>query len=305
MQELIFLIAGLGLLIWSGEKTVKAVLRFSRVSGISEIAAGFLLVAVTTSIPELGVAVVSSIQGVPEISIGNIFGSNIANILLVFGLVMLISRVSFEERDIAESKRILVAASAVSLPLVFIDAWWGFALVCLYIFWSFCRKTYTEGYGLEERKPRFRGLKSVESAKSCLSALFFVSLVLLSSKLVVESAVELVKLLGVSKGFIGSTVIAVGTSLPELVVAVSAVKRSPGILIGDILGSVLANSTLILAFTSIVSPVVLDIPLRILVLVSITVNIFFYFAISRSGKILGAGMLLAYLFFIYGWYLLS
>ncbi len=295
-MNLVVLVLSLAAVISFGDRLVKSVLRFSRVSGISELASGFILVSVATSAPELAVAVISGLEGDPLLSAGNIFGSNVANILLIMGLTLALVPVSFGREDRKEASVMVWTSVLVSIPVILIQVWWAYGLFCLYLFYAFCRRTVKAGYGLERRKPRIRGLKSLETVKSALSCLFYTSALVLASKFVVSSAVSLAEEMGIPESVIGGSLIGLGTSLPELSVALAAARRSTGILIGDVLGSVLTNSTLVLGFTLLASPVSLDAATRAMAVVSGLSGPAFLCLMNR-GRSAGIAMVAAYLAF--------
>lgn len=301
MLAILFLLIGLFILIKSGEATVKYSINFARIIGISELAVGFVLIAIATSVPELAVAVMSSLANEGLISLGNIFGSNIADIALIFGILAFITRFEFKKDDIKESIKIIGIASLITIPLIFLDRiWWAYGFICLVVFIFLSYSMLKNSYRLEEKAPEFEGIKTLEIVKIIFKALFALVFVVLSSKLVIDSSIELIQVFGLAESFIGATVIAIGTSLPELSVALSAIRNGRiGLAIGDVIGSVITNITLVLGFTIIFNPIFLGEIARTIIISSLVINMIFLFLLGRKfDKITGSILLGSYLLFL-------
>ena len=225
---------------------------------ISEMAVGFVLVSVATSLPELLVGIMAALEKQTGLVVGNVFGSNIADILLVLPITVIVAgAISIKKKQAGKLTKILFITSA--LPLVMLlnayASFYGVFLLAVFVAYVY--------YVLRERIPLEAGGVSVAGKTAVASAFLFMigaAVVIASSKFAVDYAVQLASLMGVSKAFIGATVVAVGTSLPELSVDVAAVMRKHSELaLGDILGSCITNLTLVLGASLVVGASVFNI----------------------------------------------
>ncbi|MFH0862389.1 MAG: calcium/sodium antiporter [Candidatus Altiarchaeota archaeon] len=275
--------------------------------GVSQLAIGILLVAVSTSLPELSVSVSSSVAKEGAIAAGNVFGSNIANILLILGIGAYSFGFRVDRESLKDIALILLLTTIISVYIIIHSQMWGNALgfleglVLLIIAILYAshmlhhksRGAFDEGPHVS-RRIAFRSF-----------LLFFAGIVavIISSSLVVDSAVKLANLLGLSKSFIGATLIAVGTSLPELTVDLQAIrKRHYSLALGDAIGSNMVNITLVLGAAALISPITVNLQIfNAALLFAVVANmLFFYIAVvkrqfdRRSGMI----MLATYAFYL-------
>lgn len=246
-----------------------ALARFLRVS---ELAIGFLLLAVATSLPELFISVTASLKGVGGISVGNVFGANIMDLTLVLGIALFFGSVKIDNRKITE----LLAALALTsiLPLMLLsDALKpraGFFL--LFFFLAFAYLILKQRISLEKRV-----VERVSGKRAVSSAFLFavgVAMVLFSAEFAVNAATQLAGSLGLSNAFIGATLISLGTTLPELAVCVAAVRKGlAGLALGNAIGSAVVNFTLVLGVAALINPLNIKINTFLdLVLFSLIVN---------------------------------
>jgi len=226
--------------------------RIARALGVSEIVIGITLVSFATSLPELAVVVTSAFGGVSSIATGTIVGSNIANIGLVFALAALFSDFFVKSAYLKQASIMLSFSFLVSA--FFIDGFFWFEgvvliiLSILYIFWLVKLYNGTE----PAKKPTETHKRLVLYAFLCL---FGGIAVILGANFVVTSAVGMAQLFGVSETMISLIIIAIGTSLPELVTSVVAArKKLRGISLGNIIGSNIFNIT-ILSISSLIAVV--------------------------------------------------
>ncbi len=254
---ILFLIIFIAILAKSSDYVVNSSIKISEFFGISHLAVGFLLISTATSIPELSVSVVSSSLGEGAIALGNVFGSNIADILLILGAVALFYGFKIKKMEFDTILPILIISSLVAFSLLFfstVERIFGIILLGLYVLYAY--------YILKKKVAIDKGnhVSKKEAGKAFL--IFFISIlvVIYSSILIVENASALAEELGIAKGFIGATIIAVGTSLPELAVDLQAVrKKKYSLAIGDAIGSVMTNTTLVLGVAALIHPIVFDI----------------------------------------------
>lgn len=258
------LLAGFLILFWSADQLVYGATATARNFNMSAMLIGLTLVSLGTSAPEVFVAVASAIEGSPELAVGNAIGSNIANIGLVLGLtavlVPLPFRVEVLRRDLPILMVVTMCAGIVlmNLYLGVLDSLFLFAGLGLFLLRLVRehQRTYTM-----EQAAEISGLDDIpemSTRKSILIFLFSLLLMLGSAELLVWSATGIATRMGISELVIGLTVIAVGTSLPELVVSVScALKGQTDLAIGNIVGSNIFNILLVLAIPGLLAPTVL------------------------------------------------
>ena len=213
----------------SSESVIESSLKLSRFFNINQLTVGFILMAVATSLPELSVSITSALAGRGAISAGNVFGSNIANILVILGIGAYLYGIRINKLDLKDVGLILLLTTLISAYIVFNSSVSGKALnfvegiillsiFGLYVF-SLLRKKK-----LDNSRPKMTVPKSA-ALKAFLAFCVGIVVVLVSSSLVVDSAVELAASFGLAESFIGATVIAMGTSLPELSTALQALRK--------------------------------------------------------------------------------
>ncbi|MBI5134846.1 calcium/sodium antiporter [Candidatus Uhrbacteria bacterium] len=312
MTTLFFLVVGFALLIKGAGWLVDGASSIAKRFGISDLAVGLTIVAFGTSAPELIVNTVASISGNTEIAIGNILGSNIANILLILGIAAVIYPLRVTKGTVW--KEIPFSLLAVLMIAVMANDQWidglefsaltrtdGIALIGFFAIFLFY--TYELAFGgppSEQGLPvrRFGLLRSVSMVAGGLMVL------VVGGKWVVDSAVEIASNLGVSESLIGLTVVAVGTSLPELATsAVAAYKRNVDIAVGNVVGSNIFNIFWILGMSSIIRPLPfqsrsnMDIGVAVLA----TLLLFIFLFVGKRHIIerwQGTGFLTAYVLYI-------
>lgn len=254
------LLGGLALLILGGEALVRGAVAAAERLRVSPLLIGMTLVGFGTSVPELVTSVKAALIDAPGVAIGNVVGSNTANILLILGVAALLTPLAIERRgfliDIgvfgfaALACAVIVAADALGRPA-------GAALIlCLAIY-----------LGFAYRRGREEGLVAVGEALapheagrplafSLMIAAAGIGATILGAHLLVEASVDLARAFGVSEALIGVTIVAIGTSLPELATsAVAAYRRQSDIAFGNVLGSNIFNVFAILGATALIRPI--------------------------------------------------
>jgi cation:H+ antiporter len=256
MLDLILIVAGLGGLIWSSDKFVDGAASIARQAGISPLIIGMTIVSLGTSAPEVVVSIIASLSGSGELAVGNALGSNITNIGLVLGVTLLIRTIAIDTsttlRELPQMVAITVIAGALMIDGVLSVMDGALLLFGLSVFL----------YLLAQRQSKPTHTEATES-KSRLRAwvTFTIGLVALiaSSRLLVIGAVNVATTLGVSELVIGLTIVAIGTSLPELAASVvSAMKGHADIAIGAIVGSNVYNLLVVLAAPGLLGPLALN-----------------------------------------------
>lgn len=273
MELALWLLGGLVLLVLGGESLVRGAVQIAGRLGISPLLVGLTVVAFGTSMPELVTSVQASLAGAPGIALGNIVGSNIANVLLILGVAALLCPIAVESRALARDGGLgLVAALALlGLGLFWtLDRVVGVALLlslAAYIIFAFRQERVAEGadHGAAYEKaeafataqpaglPLSRPLGGLPGA--ILLLLAGLGMIVAGGAVLVDTAVTLARALEVSEEVIGLTIIAVGTSLPELVTSVvAAVRRQADVALGNVLGSNIYNILGIAGATALIAP---------------------------------------------------
>lgn len=266
---LIFLIVLFSiLLIKSTDMVVIAIRRISRQTETKVFALSVIVLALATSFPELFVGITSALEGEPSVSLGDVTGSNIANIALVGGLAAFFAgRVRVHGEYLTREVWVALLASTVPLILLLdgtlsrVD---GLVLLAIYLAnaTSFFRRRYVQ-IGREQQEESFayrflRKFNHIDSRKRKeLGRLFIgVALMLLSADIIVRIAVFSAKAMDIPAFLIGLLVVAIGTSLPELVFSFRSLEdHEPSMFFGNLLGSTIANSTLVIGVVSLIQPI--------------------------------------------------
>ena len=258
------LFGGFLLLLLGGEATLRGAVGLGRALGLSKLLIGMVIIGIGTSLPELTIAVEAVLSGFGNLAVGNILGSSIANALLILGVPALISPVERPARLLLPNA-IVVVLVVVGITLTGLQGkiprWQGIALVVLYAAFLVAeylrareetrlRKLVTPQVPLPKEMPE-RPLIAVLLVLAGLVSLFF------GADLLVDSAVDISRALGVSEGLIGLTVVSFGSILPELTSSVIAARKDDSeVAFGNVLGSILFNALGIFGVTAIVGPLV-------------------------------------------------
>jgi cation:H+ antiporter len=239
------------------DRIIRYVLVISRVFGLSEMAAGFILLSITTSLPELSVSTVASLVGEGGLSVGNVLGSNIANLTVILGLAILLSRkeIALKGQSQKELVQFLFISSIIPLFIVqrgSLGPVLGFVLLILFAYFAVTVSRKTEATPFDEAPPQQKEEENI--AVVGIKFLAGVVLIIVLSKFAVDSSVDIAGFIGLPASIIGATVIGLGTSLPELATTIQALKQGHiNMALGNLLGSCITNITLILGVSSLLS----------------------------------------------------
>jgi cation:H+ antiporter len=247
--DMVLLAAFLALLVKSSIFAVNAIVKFSKIVGISELVAGFIIVSIATSTPEISVAVFSVYTDNVGITLGDIFGSNVTNIALITPLLLLVSPLKRIEKNTMQ-KLIPLFIIASTIPILLLAAQQGskfIGVALLAFFGFFMYRSLKRNSAIE---PASNGGECKEQGSATKQFLFFligIALVVTSAHFIVNSASSIAEITGLRKSVLGATIVALGTSLPELVVSIISVrKRHLDLALGNIVGSSVTNIALIL-----------------------------------------------------------
>ena len=298
MIEFLLLFTGLALLYKSSSIVIGRAARLSELTGISQLAIGFVFVAVATSLPELTVAVMSSFLDKGNMGFGVLAGSNIVNITLVFG-AMAIAGLKMKKEDFVSVDEAVIFTTAIAFFVLILGKTdFVFGIFSLILFYIFFRSVSRKSMGTGSSK----GLKTIETVKSIIYILAAIAVVIISARIVVDSAVDIATLLGITEAVIGALIISMGTALPELSIGILAIRKgNPGLAIGDSIGSLAVNMTLILGLVSIINPVTIDFASMFVFGFLILANLLFLFIVSRArlGIFEGMILILTYIMFLF------
>ena len=257
MLDFMFIAVGLAGLVWSSDKFVEGAAAIANHAGMSPLLIGMTIVSLGTSAPEIVVSIMASLSGSGELAVGNALGSNITNIGLVLGITLIIRSITIDasttKRELPQMVVVTLLAGAFMIDGVLSVTDGALLILGLVIFLTL----------LARRGEAPEGGMDNDSTLTPLKAwgVFTVGLALLviSSRLLVVGAVNIAMALGVSELIIGLTIVAIGTSLPELAAAVmSALKGHSDIAIGAIVGSNVFNLLVVLAGPGLFGPLTLN-----------------------------------------------
>ncbi len=303
---------GLGLLLFGGELLLRGAVALARRFGLSKLVIGLTVVAAATSMPELVVVVATGLQGVPDVGVGNVVGSNIANVLLILGAGAVFFPIVTRPRDVLRDGLAVLGATVLLIvfalmgQLFWIHGAVMLALLTGYIGYCYYRDRRENGAAHGEAT---EAESEVGIPKSAGVALLFLAIgvgcLVLGSELLVDGAVVIARSAGVSDAVIGLTLVAVGTSLPELATAIVAgMRRHTEVALGNVLGSNLFNILAVLAALTFalpfeVAPELMRIDVWIMLAVS-ALLLPLMITDWRIGRMEGAAFLLLYAGYI-GW----
>jgi cation:H+ antiporter len=258
-MALLAVIGGLVILVCGGELLVSGAVKLARRLGMSSLLIGLTVVAFGTSMPELFVSLTAALEDHVEIMVGNVVGSNIANIGLVLGVSIMLRSLPVHFSKIArELYLLLFAGAAVAVISLFgcFNRFYGAVFFAVLI--AYTCQAYINGRSHDTDFPIKENIvphSYLAIFSLCGSGLFFLAL---GSKIFIAGAVAVARFAGISDLVIGLTMAAVGTSLPELASSLSALRRNQGdLLIGNILGSNLFNLLMVMGTTAMVTPFVM------------------------------------------------
>ena len=258
MVNILLLLVGLGLVVLGADWLVTGASAIARRAGISEFVIGLTIVGFGTSCPELVVSLSGAIEGNSDISVGNVVGSNIFNVLFILGLTAMVLPVGMTDKNrridipITLGVTILLVILGItgSMSGPVISRWEGVLMLLVFSAYLFyCFKSDSKDEFSETQQATLSITKSIALTLTGLAGLIF------GGDLFVDSATALARQIGVSDKFIAVTILAGGTSLPELATSlVAAIKGKEQLALGNILGSNVFNAMLILGLSSVITP---------------------------------------------------
>jgi cation:H+ antiporter len=289
---------GVWLLVKGGDLTIDSAVRIAERSGLSKLFIAATIVAFGTSAPELFTSVNANLSGYPGISVGNVIGSNIANVLMVLGVSAVIAPIVFDRKDVRVDTIVMIVATIAMAAAVLtglLSRWAGLGMIGLIV-----------GYVYYQYKASRIDVSDDDGDATAGNPYILVAVgigvLILGSEILVQGAVAGGYALGVPEAVIGMTVIAFGTSLPELTACVAAARKGQSdMIIGGIVGSNIFNILSVMAFSAVLKPLVIDarfaqLDLPIVLAVTFVFAVFLL-AVGRVGRMAGAVMVACYLLF--------
>lgn len=301
--DYVLVAGGLIGLFFGGEALVRGSVGIARRLAIPPLLIGLTVVGFGTSMPEMMVSVGAALRGAPDIAIGNIVGSNIANILLIAGVSALIWPIKITGPTLRRDTLVMLAAALILLPLFALGELAraaGLVLVLAlagYLYWAYRQPGEAVSEDTDAPAPRSALISSLWVIAGLIA-------LVAGARLLVDGSVSIARGFGISEAFIGLTIVAVGTSLPELATSlIAALRRQSEIAIGNIVGSNIFNVLGILGVTALISPIpvaqrflTLDLPVMIAVSLVFTLLLLTRKVIGRA-----AGVVLLAAYAVYIW----
>jgi len=262
--SVILIVVGFAMLIYGANLLVDGSSNVAKKFHIPEIIIGLTIVSIGTSMPELFVSITSALDGFPDMAIGNVIGSNVANLLLILGMSSIVNSIAFKRET-----RLIEIPMCLFITVVFmiicnmgqdvsrIDAAFLVALFVLFIIYTIIMAKKGQQFDKEDgQEETNEETTKTNTLKDIVSIILGVVLLKLGGDFTVENAVNIANIFNWSEKLISVTILAIGTSLPELVTSVSAAfKGNSDIAIGNILGSNIFNMLLIIGVSALISPI--------------------------------------------------
>ena len=287
---------GIWALVKGGDMTVDGAVSIANRFNLSKVFIAATIIAFGTSVPELFTSMNANLQGYPGISIGNVIGSNIANILLVFAVACLFVPMTCSYYEVEKELYLMVLATAllcVGVMFGVIGSVYGAVMFSILIIFV----TYQYFFGTTGENTE--GVEGDSTVKSLVIGLVLLAI---GSELVVTGSVVVGELLGVPEAVIGLTVIAIGTSLPELAASVTAARKGEiSMIYGNLIGSNIFNVLSIVGLTAIAKPILIDDVVNIATLIMCAMTMVFFYALYRNyafTKTAGVFMLAIYIIYL-------
>lgn len=267
MPDLAVLISGIVVLYFGAVWLVRGASRLASSLGVSPIVIGLTVVSLGTSAPELVVCLVAALQGNPGLAIGNVMGSNLANIGLILGLTSLVHPLEVKHRVVWREMPVMLLITFAIYPIAFdrvlsrMDGFMLLLVLLAYLVWVFRSGHPDEiksSHGPRDSMATSEEAASLLNPKDIGHVALGSAFLVLGGYCIVKGAVEVASALGISEVIIGLTVVAIGTSLPELATSlVAAMRQEVDIAVGNIIGSNIFNLTAIFGTTAIVRPIMI------------------------------------------------
>lgn len=263
IESLLAIGIGLLILVWSADKFVDGSAALARHFGVSPLLIGMVIVGFGTSAPEMVVSALASLEGKPGIALGNAYGSNICNIALILGTTALIAPIAVHSQVVRKELPVLIAVTALAAwqladgEITRMDAFSLIAVFAVLMVWAVLEsRKQKESDALGSETAQELAEHAMTKARAALWIVAGLLLLIASSRMLVWGAISIATQLGVSELVIGLTIVAVGTSLPEFASSVMAARKGEDdIALGNIIGSNLFNTLVVVGLAGLISPI--------------------------------------------------
>ncbi len=310
---------------WSSTLVITNAVKVSTISKLGKTSVGFTLIAMSTTLPEMVVALIAVVSGGSALSVGNVLGSNIFNISVIVGISAVLLYIiqkrkskltptnegynlipSFARSELSSIEFGLFVSSIIPLGLIYIaTASWVIGLILLFIFVAYMYKLAKVRVPDEDSEPVTMEEKS-KLKRYVVFTIIGALGVVISANFLVESAINIATAVGIPQAAIGATIVAAGTSLPELTIGLKSIlKGHSGLAFGNIIGASFINTTLILGITFF-APMLLGYNVNMdlgvyqnLVIFSIITNLFFWFFLSKEKISWREGMIFLFIYALF------
>ena len=302
------IIGGLLLLIWSADRFVDGAAATARHFGMPQLLIGIVIIGFGTSAPEMIVSALSALNGNPGIALGNAYGSNITNIGLILGLTALVLPLAVNSQVLKQELPVLIFVTALSAFLIMdgdvlrLDAWILLGIFFIYMGWTIWTGLSNRDDSLvHDVKEELQEQEYMSLPKALMWVVIGLALLMGSSQLLVWGAVEIARYFGVSDLVVGLTIVAVGTSLPELASSIAAARKNDvDLAVGNIIGSNLFNTLAVVGLAGAIAPMQIEqeVFTRDMLVMSVLTVLLLVFGFGKKGqinRIKGLILLLAYI----------
>lgn len=307
LLQVILLVVGFVMLIKGADWFVEGASKIADHFGIPQLVIGLTIVAFGTSAPEAAVSITAAMNGSASITIGNVIGSNILNILIILGVTSVIAPLAVQKSTLKYEIPFVIFTSVfmafVGLKDGVVSRLDGMLLwVLMLMFLMYLLRMAKQGNGPEEDVPEAEAGESV--FKMLLMVAVGMGLIIWGADLTVDAATAMARIFGMSERFIGLTIVALGTSLPELITSVTAgIRGKADIAVGNIVGSNIFNLLFVVGTTALITPVEYAARFTVDSIVAITAAVLLLVCVARDGRLKRTGgivMLASYAaYFVY------
>lgn len=303
--DIFYIVAGAVLVLWGADKMTDGAVAVAERMGIPQIIIGLTIVAMGTSMPEFCVSLVSALRGTADLAVGNVVGSNVFNAMLIVGVAAAVAPITILQSTVRRDIPFALLASALLVAMCYdgtisrLDAAILFALFVVFMAFTImgAKNSAPDSSAKKKGYTMLRSLLLVAIGLACL---------IFGSNLFVEGARSVATSLGVSEAVVGLTIVAMGTSLPELATSVVAARKgNSGIAIGNVLGSNVFNILFILGTTGLISPMTISgITVLDLSMLIVSMGLLYLFSFTKLTISRWEGWVLTLIFCGYIWWII-
>ena len=290
LQSIIALVSCFVLIIYSANSLIDNGSKIASIYKVSPLVIGILILGFGTSAPEIFVSAFAALEDAPELAVGNAFGSNILNIALVLGVTAMILPITVNVKAIRKEWYFLIAYTLITGGLLLWDKHLGVidGSILLGLLGIFLWYTFKKSKKVHHKSDNLSSNVDIsQKGKIWRNLLLWLTVLLVSAQVIVYAGINIAIYFKVSELIIGLTLIALGTSLPELAVAItSAIKKQHEMVVGNIIGSNIFNTVAVLAIPGLISPVAVQEEIKIdyLAMLGLTVFLYLFFLIEFVSK---------------------